>query len=351
MKTWIFLLTLFSLLNAQNVIEITVKGISDQQNDGAQQDRLEAIMDAKRQACEKAGLFIESRTTLENFQVVYDLVETQAATVLLPGFQLVEIGYVQDGTYQVVLSGKIKILDEEKDISTKEMRYAKSLRDRGKHAECEAILKKYIDTSDPQISDELKEEAFYYYLKWGYAWNLQESVQKFAAFYPESKYLPGLKSFADFAVKPCYTYNATYKADAGDWKPANLLQDEIKFSQSLHLAADTIVFKNFKGQDQTILVDINLFSDAEKKATTAYSLKISHYDGNLIQQPITEALKVIEDRFRIFQSGGSTTFQHSSSGVQFNDYKLSHFQFNGDVPVGKGPFTQQLKFEIHQISY
>lgn len=351
MKTWIFLVMLSSLLCAQNVIEVTVRGISDQKNDGAQQDRLEAIMDAKRQACEKAGLFIESRTTVENFQVVYDLVETQAATVLLPGFQLVEIGYVQDGTYQVVLSGKIKILDEEKNISNKEMRYAKSLRDRGKHAECEAILKKYIDTADPQVSDELKEEAFYYYLKWGYAWNLRESVQKFAAFYPESKYLPGLESFADFAVKPCYTYNATFRASANDWKPANLLRDEIKFSQYLPLVADTVVFKNFKGQDQTILIDINLFSDTEKKATTAYSLKISYHDGNLIQQPATETLKVIEDRFRIFQSGGSTTFQHSSSGVRFNDYQLSHFQFDGDVPVGKGPFTQQLRFEIYQISY
>lgn len=351
MKTLLTLLLFSSLLIAQNIIDITVRGISDQQNDGAQQDRLEAIMDAKRQACEKAGLIIESRTTVENFQVVYDLVETQAATVLLPGFQLVEIGYVQDGTYQVVLSGKIKILDEEKNISTKEMRYAKSLRDRGKHTECEAILKKYIDLDDPQVSDELKEEAFYYYLKWGYAWNLQESVQKFAAFYPESKYLPGLESFADFAVKPCYTHNLKYQANADDWKPTNLLQDEITFSKYLHVTTDTIIFKNFKGQDQTILLDVNLFSDAEKKATTAYSLKISYYDGNLIQQPTADALKVIEDRFRIFQPGGSTTFQHSSSGVQFNDYKLSHFQFDGDVPVGKGPFFQQLKFDIYQISY
>ncbi len=129
---------------------------------------------------------------------------------------------MQDGTYQVVLSGKIKILDEEKNISSKEMRYAKALRDRDKHTECEAILKKYIDSDDPQVSDELKEEAFYYYLKWGYAWNLPESVHKFAAYYPESKYLAALESFADFAVKPCYTHNVKYKASAADWKPANL---------------------------------------------------------------------------------------------------------------------------------
>jgi len=53
-----------------------VKGINSQQNDGTQQERLEAILDAKRQACEKAGMIIESKTTVENFQVVYDLMET-----------------------------------------------------------------------------------------------------------------------------------------------------------------------------------------------------------------------------------------------------------------------------------
>lgn len=351
MKTLLIVLVFVMSLFAQNIIEITVKGISDQKNDGAQQDRLEAILDAKRQACEKAGLYIESKTTVENFQTVYDLVESQSATVLLPGFQLVEIGYMQDGTYQVVLSGKIKILDEEKTISTKEMRYAKSLRDRGKHTECEAILKKYIDSDDPQVSEELKEEAFYYYLKWGYAWNLPESVHKFAAFYPESKYLPSLESFADFAVKPCYAHNVEYKTSAKDWKPADLWQNEIKFSKIIPLAADTVIFRNFNGQDQTILLDVNLFSNGEKKAITAYSVKISYYNGNLRHQPAADALKVIDDRFRIFQPGGSPTFQHSSSGVQFNDYKLTHFQFEGDVPVEKGPFTQHLKFEIYQISY
>ena len=44
---------------AQEVIEISVKGISDSKNEGAQKDRKEAIMDAKRQACEKAGLQIK----------------------------------------------------------------------------------------------------------------------------------------------------------------------------------------------------------------------------------------------------------------------------------------------------
>ena len=104
----VFLMVTTMILGAQDIIEVGVRGISDANRDGVQQDRLEAIMDAKRQACEKAGVRIESSTTVENFQTVYDLVETQAAAVLLPGFQIIDNGYGEDGTYSVVLMGQIK---------------------------------------------------------------------------------------------------------------------------------------------------------------------------------------------------------------------------------------------------
>jgi hypothetical protein len=105
---YLLLLSFSSLLSAQDVIDVAVKGISDDSRDGAQKDRQEAIMDAKRQACEKAGVRIEAKTTVENFQTVYDLVESQAAAVLLPGFQVIDNGYGEDGTYTVVLVGKIR---------------------------------------------------------------------------------------------------------------------------------------------------------------------------------------------------------------------------------------------------
>ena len=95
------------VLGAQDIINVGVRGISDANRDGVQKDRLEAIMDAKRQACEKAGISIESTTTVENFQMVYDLVESQAAAVLLPGFQIIDNGYGEDGTYSVVLIGQV----------------------------------------------------------------------------------------------------------------------------------------------------------------------------------------------------------------------------------------------------
>lgn len=351
MKIILMLLLLSTWVFTQNVIEITVKGISDQQNDGAQQDRLEAILDAKKQACEKAGITIQSTTTVENFQVVYDLVETQAATVLLPGFQLVEIGYVQDGTYQVVLSGKIKLLDEESSISTKEMRYAKSLRDRGKHSECEAILQKYIDSEDPEVSEELKEEAFYYYMKWGYAWSIEESFQKFAAFYPESKYLSNLESFSTFAAKPIYVHDQTYKSSAADWKKTEFVHNEITFTKRIGLVADTIIFKNFKKQDQSILLKVTLFSEDGSEPRTAFHFVLSYFNGDVTSPHSEDDVKVIDDRFSVFQAGGSPTFQHSSTGEEFADYNYTRFHFAGEVPVGRGPFQQRLQFEIYQISF
>lgn len=102
------LFNLVNTANAQDVIDVFVKGISDNTRDGAQKDRQEAIMDAKRQACEKAGVKIKANTTVENFQTVYDYVESQAAAVLLPGFQIIDNGYAEDGTYTVVLAGKIR---------------------------------------------------------------------------------------------------------------------------------------------------------------------------------------------------------------------------------------------------
>jgi hypothetical protein len=104
----LLLVIILKMASAQDVIDVIVKGISDNSRDGAQKDRQEAIMDAKRQACEKAGLKIEAKTTVENFQTVYDYVESQAAAILLPGFQVIDNGYGEDGTYTVVLVGKVR---------------------------------------------------------------------------------------------------------------------------------------------------------------------------------------------------------------------------------------------------
>jgi len=352
MKNLLILLLLTAGVFAQEVIDITVKGISDLHNDGAQQDRLEAIVDAKRQACEKAGLRIEARTTVENFKVVQDLIESQAATVLLPGFQLIDVGYVQDGTYQVVLSGKIKILEEQENISNKEMRYAKSLNDREKYAECRDILSKYIDSEDKNVGADLKEESFYYYIKWGYSYDIDEDVHKFAAYYPDSKFLTNLESFAAFAVKPVYVHDQTCQSGADRWQPAEFVHEQTTYTRKIVCTADTLIFKNFKGQDQTLLLYLTLFSDDESEPATAYKLVIAYFNGNLAGRPNTaDQVRTVIDELQTFNPGGSATFSSSYSGEGFGDYKFDDIEIAGDIPIGQGPFRQKLQFTIYQRSF
>ena len=355
MKTFLVMLILCANLWAQDVIDISVKGVSDEKNDGTQQDRLEAITDAKRQACEKAGMKIESKTTVENFKIIQDLIESKAETVLLPGFQIIDIGYVQDGTYQVVLTGKIKVLKEDEDISAKELRYAKSLKDRGKYSQCEQILKKYMDSKDKDVPEELREEAFYYYIKWGFSFNLDEDYNKFASFFPQSKYLAKLEKFVRFAANPLYTHSKIYNPNSNQWIDKEYTYKKTTFSKQINVVRDTIVFKDFRQRDQSLLLTYTLYRSKGKKPTTGYELTLQYYDGNLkLAGPdmITpDKLVEVDQRFKIFKAGGSKTFQHSSSGKRFNHFKLKNYQISGDVPDSKQPFTQKIQFTVYQRSF
>ena len=106
----IFLLILSLKSEAQETIRFTVSGISDGHRNSKQQDRDEAIMDAKLKAIEKAGVNIESITIVENFILKKDIIESKAEGVIMPGFQLIEIGYGEDGLYHVVLSGELNVI-------------------------------------------------------------------------------------------------------------------------------------------------------------------------------------------------------------------------------------------------
>lgn len=90
-------------------IDVTIKGVDDGVKTTRQQDYDEALMNAKLQAIERAGVEIESLVKIVNFQLKFQTVEQRAKAVLLPGFQVVDIGYTADGTYQVVLSGKLQV--------------------------------------------------------------------------------------------------------------------------------------------------------------------------------------------------------------------------------------------------
>ena len=83
---FVLLFVMPSLCKAES-IDVLIKGMDDGVKTNKQQDYKEAVTDAKLQAIERAGV-------------------TEA--ILLPGFQVLDMGYQTDGSYQIVLSGKIQ---------------------------------------------------------------------------------------------------------------------------------------------------------------------------------------------------------------------------------------------------
>ncbi|MRR17136.1 MAG: DUF1566 domain-containing protein [Deltaproteobacteria bacterium] len=107
-----FCLSLFTVERVSAAtIDVLIKGMDDGKKASRDRDYAEAVMNAKLQAIERAGVSIKSMTRVENFQLKYDMVESKAAAVLLPGFQIIDMGYQKDGTYQVVLAGKVQTME------------------------------------------------------------------------------------------------------------------------------------------------------------------------------------------------------------------------------------------------
>ncbi|MBL7086880.1 MAG: hypothetical protein ISS28_07300 [Candidatus Cloacimonetes bacterium] len=134
-----------SLCIAQT-IDITIKGIDDGIITNKQQDYKEAVMNAKLEAIERAGVEIESITKVVNFIVKYDMVESKAKAILLPGFHIMDLGYQKDNTYLVVLSGKV----QSGGVMTKREDTFSSLISMGNEA---------LESGNPQKAIECAEEA------------------------------------------------------------------------------------------------------------------------------------------------------------------------------------------------
>ncbi|MCX5816232.1 MAG: hypothetical protein NTX75_08325 [Proteobacteria bacterium] len=87
-------------------VDVLIKGYSPG-GKSRQQDYQEALLNAKLQAIERAGIDISSYTKVENFVVTHDLIESKAQAVLEPGFQVIDMGYQSDGSFLVILSGRV----------------------------------------------------------------------------------------------------------------------------------------------------------------------------------------------------------------------------------------------------
>ncbi|CAB1065501.1 hypothetical protein D1BOALGB6SA_10298 [Olavius sp. associated proteobacterium Delta 1] len=102
------LLFIIPITSMAGTIDVMIKGRDDGIKTNKQQDYKEALMNAKLEAIERAGVKISSMTKIVNFEAKYDVVRSKAEAVLLPGFTVMDIGYQSDGTYLVVLSGKVR---------------------------------------------------------------------------------------------------------------------------------------------------------------------------------------------------------------------------------------------------
>lgn len=102
-----------------DTIDVQIKGIDDGIKTSKQQDYKEAVLFAKREAIERAGVKVKSMTTVKDMMLESDYIETQAEAVLMPGYNIIDMGYAADGTYQIVLIGQVysrKRKDESKEV-------------------------------------------------------------------------------------------------------------------------------------------------------------------------------------------------------------------------------------------
>ena len=88
----IVLLVIPCLANAET-INVHIKGIDDGIRSSIQQDYKEAVLFAKREAVERAGVKIKSKSMVKDFVLYGDYIESEAEAVLLPGYNIVGMGY------------------------------------------------------------------------------------------------------------------------------------------------------------------------------------------------------------------------------------------------------------------
>jgi len=183
-----FALLVVPCISNAETIDVQIKGVDDGAKTTKQRDYKEAVLFAKREAIERAGVKIKSMTTVKDLVVNSDYIESQAEALLLPGYNILDMGYSADGTYQIVLIGKVKTVSE--GIDSKELRYAKSLIDRGESSKARKIIADIIKNSK---DDNVVAEAMYCQVLWKFAADEKDTFEKLRAYYPNSKYVSRLE--------------------------------------------------------------------------------------------------------------------------------------------------------------
>jgi len=118
-----FALLVVPCISDAETIDVHIKGVDDGVKTRKQQNYKEAVLFAKREAIERAGVQIKAIITVKDLVLNSDYIESKAEAVLLLGYNILDMGYSADGTYQIVLIGKVKTVSE--GLDSKELRYAK----------------------------------------------------------------------------------------------------------------------------------------------------------------------------------------------------------------------------------
>lgn len=193
----------FSQLFSQNSFYVAVKGMSSSDiNMPVKILRDEAILDAKLQAAERAGVDIKSITIIENFQLEFDKTISQTGAKIYT-IETLDLGIYHD-CYQVVLLCEVEpITDYVKtplDYFTELLNddnIFRKLNDRyyiiGDFQRTRQILYILIDKRD-KYGDSRAQKAYYLLFYWGLYNNANIDYKHFVHSFPDSPYIDPSKT-------------------------------------------------------------------------------------------------------------------------------------------------------------
>lgn len=182
----------FTNVFSQDVVSFQIFGTDDGIKSNREQDYKEALLDAKIKALDRVGIQIKTETEISDYNVIKEIVESKSEGVILPGMSITEMGYSDDGFYQVLIIGEIK--SGANGVIHKKLKYVLKLYQRLEYDKAKVELNKIINTSN---EDELVAEALYLKIKWKFAENYLDEFEKLKVTYPESKFVEKAKIIVD----------------------------------------------------------------------------------------------------------------------------------------------------------
>jgi len=131
------------------IIPISATGFDDGIKTNKRKDRNEAEINAMQKAVEQAGVKIQSETLVHNGILEYQYIFSKVKSMLLPGYKIHDMGYDENGTYQVVLIGKV---DTDKNFINKPERKEANADIVFKNTKIDLPQNKFINYKDENIS-------------------------------------------------------------------------------------------------------------------------------------------------------------------------------------------------------